>query len=123
QALLQAAHELQSDDVPAPENRPMLQADDEYLTDEELLERARKNLPEWQRLYRIVNKARSIEAQTPPPLRSEEEEEENPEDEEVVLPFREPDTDNPDPQQLDGFRRVTLSISWVLFVVDGLFSL
>src|SRR5690625_1071452 len=122
QALLQAAHELQSDDVPAPENRPMLQADDEYLTDEELLERAGKNLPEWQRLDRIVNKARSIEAQTPPPLRSEEEEE-NPEDEEVVLPFREPDTDNPDPQQLDGFRRVTLSISWVLFVVVGLFSL
>src|SRR5699024_11805685 len=71
QALPQAAHELQSDDVPAPETRPMLQADDEYLTDEELLERARKNLPEWQRLDRIVNKARSIEAQTPSPLRSE----------------------------------------------------
>src|SRR5699024_7741007 len=35
---------------------------------------------------------------------------------------REPDTDNPDPQQLDGFRRVTLSISWVLFVVVGLIS-
>src|SRR5699024_7002619 len=111
QALLQAAHELQSDDVPAPGNRPMLQADDEYLTDAQLLERARESLPESQRLDHIVKKARSIEAHTPPPLRSEEEEE-NPEDEEVVLPFREPDTDNPDPQQLDGFRRVTLSISW-----------
>lgn len=122
QALLRAAHELQSDDVPAPENRPMLQADDEYLSDDELFERARKNLPEWQRLDRIVNKARSIEAQTPPPPRSEVEED-NPDDEEVVLPFREPVTDDPDPQQLDGFRRITLSISWVLFVVVGLFSL
>src|SRR5699024_5270621 len=80
-----------------------------------------KNLPEWQRLDRIVNKARWIEAQTPPPLRSEEEEE-NPEDEEVVLPFRERDTDNPDPQQLDGFLRVTLSINGVLFVLSALFS-
>lgn len=121
-ALLRAAHELESDDVPAPENRPMLQADDEYLSDDELVERARKNLPEWQRLDRIVNKARSIEAQTPPPTPSEVEEE-DPDDEEVVLPFREPVADNPDPQQLDGFRRITLSISWVLFVVVGLFSL
>src|SRR5699024_12715813 len=70
QALLQAAHALQSDDVPAPENRPMLQADDAYLTDEELLERARKNLQEWQRLDRIVNNDRSITASTTQPLRS-----------------------------------------------------
>lgn len=67
EALLKAARELESDDIPAPENRPMLQRDDEYLSDEELLERARQNLPEWQRLERLVTKARAIEAQTPPP--------------------------------------------------------
>lgn len=122
QALLAAAHELESDDVPAPQNRPMLQGDDEYLSDDELLVRARKNLPEWQRLDRIVNKARSIEAQTPPPAQADVVEEDDG-DPEVVLPFRKPITDNPDPQQLDGFRRVTLTISWVLFVFVGLFSL
>lgn len=122
QALLRAARELASDDVPAPENRPMLQSDDEYLSDEDLFERARQNLPEWQRLNRLVNKARSIEAQTPPPAQAETVEELE-SDEEVVLPFRKPVTDNPDPQQLDGFRRITLTISWALFVVVGLFSL
>lgn len=122
QALLRAARELASDDVPAPENRPMLQASDEYLSDDELFQRARQNLPEWQRLDRIVNKARSIEAQTPPPPQSDSEVALE-EDEDVVLPFRKPVTDNPDPQQLDGFRRITLSISWVLFIVVGLFSL
>lgn len=122
QALLRAARELASDDVPPPQNRPMLQADDEYLSDDDLFERARANLPEWQRLDRIVNKARSIEAQTPRPsdVNTVEESEE---DEEVVLPFRKPVTDNPDPSHLDGFRRITLSISWALFVLVGLFSL
>src|SRR5699024_548129 len=56
EALLKAARELESDDIPAPENRPMLQREDEYLSDEELLERARQNLPEWQRLERLVTK-------------------------------------------------------------------
>lgn len=121
-ALLRAARELESDDVPAPENRPMLQQHDEYLSDAELFERARKNLPEWQRLDRIVNKARSIEAQTPRRQLSETDQAIE-EDEDVVLPFRKPVTDDPDPQQLDGFRRITLSTSWVLFVIVGLFSL
>ena len=122
EALLKAAREVESDDVPAPENRPMLQREDEYLSDEELLELARIKLPEWQRLERIVNKARSIEAQTPPPERNEEPVEEEFE-EEVVLPFRKPVTDDPEPEHLDGFRRITLTISWVLFVVVGLFAL
>lgn len=122
EALLRAARELESDDVPAPQNRPMLQHNDEYLSDDELYERARENLPEWQRLNRIVYKARSIESQTPAPALTEAEEalEDN---EDVVLPFRKPITDDPDPQQLDGFRRITLTISWVLFVLGGLFSL
>lgn len=122
EALLKAARELESDDIPAPENRPMLQRDDEYLSDEELLERARQNLPEWQRLERLVTKARAIEAQTPPPP-PEDQLEEVDDGEEVVLPFPEPVTDDPEPQHLDGFRRITLSISWVLFVVVGLFAL
>lgn len=122
EALLRAARELESDDVPAPQNRPMLQQDDEYLSDDELFERARQNLPEWQRLNRIVYKARSIESQTPAPTVNEAAETD--EDEaEVVLPFRKPLTDDPDPQQLDGFRRITLTISWALFVVVGLVSL
>ncbi|WP_343956573.1 hypothetical protein [Yaniella flava] len=122
QALLRAARRLESDDIPRPDNRPMLQQPDEYLSDEELFERAQQNLPEWQRLDRIVNKARSIEAETPspPPSATDEAREEA---EDFVLPFRKPVTDNPDPKQLDGFRRITLSISWVLFVVVGLFSL
>lgn len=122
EALLKAARELESDDIPAPENRPMLQREGEYLSDEELLELARQNLPEWQRLERLVSKARAIEAQTPPPA-SDEAPAEVEDDEEVVLPFRKPITDDPDPKQLDGFRRATLSISWVLFVVVGLFAL
>ena len=122
EALLKAARELESDDIPAPENRPMLQREGEYLSDEELLERARENLPEWQRLERIVTKARAIEAQTPSPP-PEDEFEEIDDGEDVVLPFPEPVTDDPDPQHLDGFRRITLSISWVLFVVVGLFAL
>lgn len=122
EALLKAARELESDDIPAPENRPMLQREDEYLSDEELLERARQNLPEWQRLERLVTKARAIEAQTPPPP-PEDQPEEIDDGEEVVLPFPEPVTADPEPQHLDGFRRVTLSVSWVLFVVVGLFSL
>src|SRR5699024_2470706 len=82
----------------------------------------RQNLPEWQRLNRIVYKARSIESQTPAPTVNEAAETD--EDEaEVVLPFRKPLTDDPDPQQLDGFRRITLTISWALFVVVGLVSL
>src|SRR5699024_1860719 len=94
----------------------------EYLTDEELLERARKNLPDWQRLFRIVNKARWIGTQTRPSPRYEEEEE-NPADEEVYLPIRDPATEHPASHQLAGSRRVTCSISWVLFVLVGLFSL
>lgn len=122
EALLRAARELESDDVPAPQNRPMLQQDNEYLSDDELFERARQNLPEWQRLNRIVYKARSIESQTPAP--AVDKTEDNVENEaEVVLPFRKPITDDPDPQQLDGFRRITLTISWALFVVVGLVSL
>lgn len=122
QALLQAAREVESDDVPAPENRPMLQKEGEYLRDEELLELARIKLPEWQRLERIVNKARSIEAQTPPPPSNDEPiDDDSPE--EVVLPFRKPMTEDPDPEQLDGFRRIVLSISWILFVLVGLFAL
>ncbi|MDN6534716.1 MAG: hypothetical protein L0K63_10690 [Yaniella sp.] len=122
EALLRAARELESDDVPAPQNRPMLQQDDEYLSDDELFERARQNLPEWQRLNRIVYKARSIESQTPAPALPKTEEDLE-DDAEVVLPFRKPVTDDPDPQQLDGFRRITLTMSWVLFVVVGLVSL
>lgn len=122
EALLKAAREVQSDDVPAPENRPMLQQEGEYLSDEELVELARKNLPEWQRLDRIVNKARAIEVQTPPPATDDAPADEDA-DEEIVLPFRKPITDDPDPRQLDGFRRVTISISWFLFVIVGLFSL
>src|SRR5690625_219457 len=114
EALLQAAREVESDDVPAPENRPMMQREGEYLSDEELLELARIKLPEWQRLERIVNKARSIEEQTPPPTPAAAPVEEET-DEEVVLPFRKPVTDDPEPEHLDGFRRITLSISWVLF--------
>src|SRR5699024_7047358 len=110
------------DDIPAPENRPMLQGDDEYLSDAELLERARQNLPEWQRIERLVTKARAIEAQAPPPP-PEDQLEEIDHDEEIVLPFPEPMADDPEPQHLDGFRRITLSISWVLFVVVGLFAL
>src|SRR5699024_4698277 len=89
--------------------------------DDELLERARQNLPEWQRLDRLVQKARAIEAQTPAPL-SDVQLEEVPDDE-IVLPFRKPVTADPDPRHLDGFRRVTLSISWALFVAVGVFSL
>ena len=122
EALLQAAREVESDDVPAPENRPMMQREGEYLSDEELLELARIKLPEWQRLERIVNKARSIEEQTPPPPQDAAPVEEET-DEEVVLPFRKPVTDDPEPEHLDGFRRITLSISWVLFVLVGLFAL
>ncbi|NLZ98284.1 MAG: hypothetical protein GX920_05635, partial [Micrococcus sp.] len=122
EALLRTARELESDDVPAPQNRPMLQQDDEYLSDDELFERARQNLPEWQRLNRIVYKARSIESQTPAPALPKTEEDLE-DDAEVVLPFRKPVTDDPDPQQLDGFRRITLTMSWVLFVVVGLVSL
>ena len=122
EALLKAARELESDDIPAPENRPMLQREGEYLSEEELLQRARQNLPEWQRLERIVTKARAIEAQTPPSPPDETLAEVD-DDEEVVLPFPEPVTDDPEPEHLDGFRRVTLSISWVLFVVVGLFAL
>ena len=122
EALLQAAREVESDDVPAPENRPMLQREGEYLSDEELLELARVKLPEWQRLERLVNKARFIEAQTPPPPPGEETVTEGAEDE-VILPFRKPVTDDPDPKQLDGFRRIVLSASWVLFVLVGLFAL
>src|SRR5690625_7392675 len=86
QALLQAAREVESDDVPAPENRPMLQKEGEYLRDEELLELARIKLPEWQRLERIVNKARYIAAQTPPPPSNDEPiDDDSPE--EVVLPL------------------------------------
>ncbi len=122
EALLKAAHELESDDIPAPENRPMLQREGEYLRDEELLERARQNLPEWQRLERLVMKARAIEAQTP--TRSPDDEpEEADAGEEMVLPFPEPVRDDPEPQHLDGFRRGTLTVSWVLFVVVGLFAL
>ncbi|GAA4113485.1 hypothetical protein [Enteractinococcus coprophilus] len=122
EALLTAARELESDDIPAVENRPMLQREGEYLSDEELLQRARQNLPEWQRLERIVTKARAIEAQTPPSP-PDETLAEDADDEEVILPFPEPVTDDPEPEHLDGFRRVTLSISWVLFVVVGLFAL
>lgn len=121
-ALLQAARELESDDIPAPENRPMLQREGQYLSDEELFLAARENLPEWQRLERIVNKARSIEAQTPPPTPGERLTDGD-EDQDIVLPFRKPLTDDPDPEHLDGFRRITLSLSWVLFVAVGLFSL
>lgn len=32
-------------------------------------------------------------------------------------------TDDPDPKQLDGFRRIVLSASWVVFVLVGLFAL
>lgn len=122
EALLQAAREVESDDVPAVENRPMMQREGEYLSDAELLALARVKLPEWQRLERIVNKARSIEEQTPPPAQEAAavDEELN---EEVVLPFRKPVTDDPEPEHLDRFRRITLSISWVLFVVVGLFAL
>ncbi len=122
EALLQAAHEVESDDVPAPESRPMMQQEGEYLSDEELLALARVKLPEWQRLERIVNKARFIEAQTPPPPPGAEPADAEAQDA-VRLPFRKPVTDNPDPEQLDGFRRVSLSVSWVLFVVVGLFAL
>lgn len=122
QALLQAAREFESDDIPAPENRPMLQAEGEYLSDDELLDLARQNLPEWQRLDRIVNKARAIEAQTPPPT-PEAVSDDFDDVEEIVLPFRRPITEDPEPQHLDGFRRVTLTLSWVLFVVVGLFAL
>lgn len=122
EALLKAAREVESDDVPAPENRPMIQKEGEYLSDDELLELARIKLPEWQRLERLVNKARSIEAQTPPPPPGEERLDDEPE-EEVVLPFRKPIADDPDPEQLDGFRRISLTLSWVLFVVVGLFAL
>ena len=122
EALLQAAREVESDDVPAPENRPMMQREGEYLSDEELLELARVKLPEWQRLERLVNKARFIEAQTPPRPPGEEPADEDAGDE-VILPFRKPVTDDPDPKQLDGFRRIVLSISWVLFVLVGLFAL
>lgn len=100
----------------------MLQKEGEYLRDEELLELARQKLSEWQRLERIVNKARSIEAQTPPPPPDDKPVEDD-SAEEVVLPFRKPVTDDPDPQHLDGFRRISLSLSWVLFVLVGLFAL
>src|SRR5699024_5813440 len=104
EALPPAARELPSDAAPAPQSRPMSLQDEEYLSDDELFERARQNLPEWQRLNRIVYKARSIESQTPAPTVNEAAETD--EDEaEVVLPFRKPLTDDPDPQQLDGFRR------------------
>lgn len=122
EALLKAARELESDDIPAPENRPMLQREGEYLSDDELLELARQNLPEWLRLERLVTKARAIEAQTPPPAPGDEPEEIDIE-QEVVLPFRKPMTEDPEPQHLDGFRRITLSLSWVLFLVVGLFAL
>lgn len=122
EALLQAAREVESDDVPAPENRPMMQRDGEYLSDEELLALARVKLPEWQRLERLVNKARFIEAQTPPSPPGEELVDEDPQGE-VVLPFRKPVADDPDPKQLDGFRRIVLSASWVVFVLVGLFAL
>ena len=66
----------------------------------------RQNLPEWQRLDRIVNKARSIESQTPAPALTKAEETFE-DDEDVVLPFRKPITDDPDPQQLDGIAHAT----------------
>jgi hypothetical protein len=128
-ALQSAAREADGTDwVPPAERRPLLEERGENLTDDQLLDRARASLPEWRHRHRILEKAQAIEAatvRTLPALAAYDGDlDHGPGAVRYIppynLPSREPD---PAPAFTDLLRRVTVTISWLVFVAGGVYGL
>ncbi|QCU78863.1 hypothetical protein E7744_12540 [Citricoccus sp. SGAir0253] len=126
-ALQTAAREADGIDwVPPAERRPLLEERGEDLTDAELLDRARASLPEWRHRDRIAEKAAAIQAATlrtmTGPESADGDEDEPPAVRYIPpynLPSREPD---PRPTVLDALRRAVVTVSWLAFVVGGVYG-
>lgn len=134
-ALIVAARELDGTDyVPPASHRPMIQNLDEYLSDEQLVDRARALLPEWRRRDRIVEKAQAIEARHQA-LVAETAPEPEPSTDTGSLgldhldgaayipPHMLPDIDENPPVALDSWRQIFVTAATATLAILGLWGL